>query len=166
MIRNNIRVVGYENKLKIYKDGNVISLQIGNIGINIDTTDIIVDLTIDENNHIYVVGENFAEKEIFLNKYDNNGNELWIWRNKQIQAPRKVLVDTQNNVYVLAHEWNRTNNSHWDLAILKFSPGQFLWKRNIYTTVGTDSYRWEYGTDMIVQGDFLYLTAMVWFGNI
>ena len=166
MIRNDIRVVGYENKLKIYKDGNVISLQIGNIGINIDTTDIIVDLTIDENNHIYVVGENFAEKEIFLNKYDNNGNELWIWRNKQIQAPRKVLVDTQNNVYVLAHEWNRTNNSHWDLAILKFSPGQFLWKRNIYTTVGTDSYRWEYGTDMIVQGDFLYLTAMVWFGNI
>ncbi|XZE67895.1 SBBP repeat beta-propeller lipoprotein, LipL53 family [Leptospira interrogans serovar Hardjo] len=82
--------------------------QIGNVGTTLSATDIAVDT----NDNVYVTGNtnrNYpraltGERDLFLIKFDSNGNQIWS-KQKGIAnhklTPQKITLDALGNVYIV-----------------------------------------------------------------
>ena len=99
----------------------------------------------DNNDNIYVVGETFGDfdsqtnyglSDIFISKYNINGERLWsrILGSDKVEIASSVTVDSQNNAILAGYTYgefnNQTNAGYSDNILIKFnSEGSQLWTR-------------------------------------
>jgi len=101
---------------------------------DIAQTQIISDIKIDNSNNIYVVGttklemhdQNFkGVADIFLIKYDINGNRLntWLYGGDDGDYGLGIYIDSENNKYITGHTSSsfngQTNKGYKDIVIIK-----------------------------------------------
>jgi len=105
--------------------------------------DPITDLTVDSLGNAYVIGytngklfgKNAGEYDIFIVKYDTNGNELWAkqFGSSMLDVGGRVIVDSLDNVYVTGNTRGNlfaTNAGEYDIFIAKYdADGNELWTK-------------------------------------
>ncbi len=131
--------------IKFDKDGNKIWTK----EIGTPNDDIAHGIAIDNSDNIYVAGHtkgdldgntNAGESDIFLIKYDSNGNKQWT---KQIGSPdheaaTSISVDNSNNIYITGPTRGdldgNTNAGLYDIFLVKFDKdGNKIWTKEIGT---------------------------------
>lgn len=118
-------------------------------------TEAVTDMTIDNNNNIFVTGYGFNGQNLSYDmmtlKYDDNGQQIWMGafgNQTDYDQPRVIKTDNSGNVFVLGNTWNP--NTYEDIAVLKYNNnGGLNWSR-IYNT--TDTTREEAG-DLAVDNN-------------
>lgn len=110
--------------------------------------------------NIYVTGntlgtiynENNGKSDIFITKFDKNGEVKWgkQWGTKSGDHSEKVSVDKFGNVFVMGHTWGdldgNSNKGKFDIFIIKLnSEGNKVWTRQL----GTEEN--DIGKDMVID---------------
>jgi hypothetical protein len=141
--------------------GNKIwSIQAGTSSI--DTAE---SIAIDRNGYIYIAGESFnplneqpidgAEKYVFIAKYDQDGNRIWINQigsSGNIDA-RRIAIDNSNHLYLSGDYGGEiegvVSNGSSDLFLAKFEPdGSRQWLQQF----GSDKQQYTYGLTTDASG--------------
>ena len=155
---------------KIYSSGNYDAIlikmdakgdQIWNKTWGSSKNDFAVDLAIDSQNNIYVVGtmnclyddgsywmEEDQHDKIFLIKYDSFGNEIWnvTWDNLLWARGRSISIDSADNIII----GGSVKNNGFDALLLKYnSSGYIIWER-IFGWEGDEAL---WGPDIALDSD-------------
>jgi len=117
------------------------------------TTDYAHSVAVDNAGNAYVTGftyggldgnTNAGDRDIFLVKYDANGNKLWTEQigSLNYDVPLSVAVDGAGNAYVAGYTWGgldgNTNAGAEDIFLVKYdASGNKLWTRQM-GTISTD----------------------------
>ena len=122
------------------------------------------DIAIDNNGDIYIIGEtrgdldgftNQGSWDIFLTKYNSDGDKLWtcLIGTADYDHGRGVAVDNDNNVYI-------TGDVETSIFIGKYDPdGLGLWTLNISSGESVS----DYGNDIAVDKDGnIFITGETW----
>lgn len=134
--------------VKVSKDGTRYWSE--QFGAGDGTTSRANGITIDDSNNLYVVGwtdgilaqSNNGNRDIFITKYDTDGNQIWI---KQFgtsisDMALKVIDDSQGNIYILSisqgdFDGQNSNLGDNDLILTKVtSSGTIEYSKHLGTT--------------------------------
>jgi len=129
-------------------------------------------VTVDSNNNIYVTGTtaggldgytNSGEQDIFLVKYDLNGNKLWTRQlgTSASDIAHGVAVDSSNNIYVTGETRggmdNNTSFGDKDIFLVKYDlNGTRQWTQQL----GTDKEDAGYGITIV--SNFSFVTGLTY----
>lgn len=145
--------------LKYDPSGNLVWNKIFNGSSNGE--DIGYDLTMDNQNNIFVTGAvtnvNTGKDGVVI-KYDNAGNQIWVNSyTSQGNFPdlfKRINADTQNNIYAAGETVSST--SSFDFLTVKYdNAGNQIWDR----TYNGTSNSIDKINDMIIDNDFIYVTG-------
>jgi hypothetical protein len=117
---------------------------------------------IDSNNNVYLCGYssaatidgnvNMGKNDIFLIKYDSNGNKQWTktFGSDENDAAIKMTIDSNNNIYMTGYTtgdlFGNTNTGSSDIFTMKCdSNGNKLWTQLLGST------NWDDGCDIITD---------------
>lgn len=134
------------------------------------STDLCYGVSVDSNGNAYVTGftnngldgnTNAGGSDLFLIKYDTNGNKLWTEQlgSASIDTGRGVSIDGSGNVYVTGETFGNldgnTKAGYTDIFLTKYdTDGNKLWTKQ----QGTTSF--DYGYGVSVDGnDNVYITG-------
>ncbi len=162
---NNIYIVGYIHNgadydiylTKYDSNGN----DLWNKTINSGTGhDVGVGLFLDINNNLYVSGylDNGVDADIYLTKYDSNGNNIWNMTHdlgSGTDVAYDIELDLNNNIYIAGYTHN---GADYDIYMGKYdSNGSILWNETIASGTGTDV---GFGIDLDAKNN-IYITGYV-----
>ncbi len=148
--------------VKLDKDGN---FKFG-FALNFNHS-IVKSIFVDKNNYIYVCGNYSTYKNnwnIFLNKYDSNGNSIWkkTFSNIRNNDAYSVVVDNYESIFLTGFLENEnslgSNSYHKDLIIKKLdSDGNQIWSATIggNNDVIGNSIKLDNEGNVLVAGTFI-----------
>ncbi|MGK7945679.1 MAG: SBBP repeat-containing protein [Microcystaceae cyanobacterium] len=127
------------------------------------------DVTFDNLGNIYIVGAtsgdlggvNNGQRDGWISKYDQNGNQQWLeqFGTTDDDYAYAVTVDSNNNLYVTGATGGNLGSNNLgerDAYLVKFDQeGNQIWKQQF----GTDNYDYSYGI-AIDSSNNLYLTGL------
>ncbi|MHA1342927.1 MAG: SBBP repeat-containing protein [Promethearchaeota archaeon] len=138
---DNIYVIGYTWSgseydgilIKYNSSGNLIWSAL--IGESNGLNERIYGITVDSKDYIYLTGYKYnnsqLNNDLLIVKYNTTGAELWsrTWDSTiggLENEGRDIIVDSNDDIYVIGHEQNLT--SDWDITLVKFnSSGKKEW---------------------------------------
>ena len=141
-------------------DSNGNSLWISDTKINTDST--ITDqyspsIAIDSTNNIYIAwtDERDGDKNIYAQKYNSNGNSLWISDTKintdstiTDQYSPSIAIDSTNNIYIA---WTDERDGDKNIYAQKYnSNGNSLWVEDLRINIDLGSFE-QYGVELIIN---------------
>jgi len=131
-------------------------------------------VAVDSSNNIYVTGiteggldgyTNLGEQDIFLVKYDSNGNKKWTRQmgTSKSDIAHGIAVDSSNNIYVTGETRggldNNTNIGDKDIFLVKYDSNG---NRNWTLQPGTDKEDAGYGITVVSNN--VYVTGVTYGG--
>ena len=109
-----------------------------------DNDDVANAIAIDGNNNLYVAGYGSSYREVWIKKFDNNGNEDLSWNKKANidnywDSVDAIVIDSNNNLYVTGNHSFSPNI--WGCGIRKFDLNgneDLNWNKEIDTNNSAD----------------------------
>ena len=124
------------------------------------------DMVIDNNNYVYLVGNNisypsgFASYDVFIAKYNSTGKQVWnrTWGTSDDEDGYGITLDSQNNIYILGSIGVFGLAPDLNVSLVKFNNfGNEIWN----VTWDRDlSVSFDFGSRISIDSkDFIYISG-------